>query len=237
MSDTVEPAPEKLAAPSRRDLLIGGMLAGAAGIAWAREPEHRIASIGSNQLEKVVPLKVGAWTYQSASGIVLPPPDQLARMLYDQQVARAYSSPAEPDVMLVMAYGSGQSGALQVHRPEICYPASGYRLTHKDEETLTLGNGKAIPIRTFSAESDTRTEQVLYWSRIGDSLPTSWSGQRTAIMKQNLRGNIPDGLLVRVSTISTDRDGAMDMLRRFCRAMFAASGPKGRLQLVGPEFA
>lgn len=240
MTDVASTVPEEEPhgfAPSRRDLLIGGMLAAAAGIAWAREPTHRIASIGKDQLDKIVPLHIGSWSFQNASGIVLPPPDQLARMLYDQQVARTYSSLSEPDVMMVLAYGSGQNGALQVHRPEICYPASGYRLTHKDEDVLALPNGKKLPIRSFTAESDTRTEQVLYWSRIGDDLPTSWSAQRIAIMRANLRGDIPDGLLARVSTISTDRDGSMAMLKRFCRTAFAAAGPSGRRKLIGGYYA
>jgi EpsI family protein len=224
------------AAPSRRDLLIGGMLAAAAGLAWWREPHLSAASIGKNGLDKLVPTTIGPWRYQTASGIVLPPPDALAKLLYDQQLARTYVADNDQPVMLVMAYGAGQNGALQVHRPEICYPASGYRLTFTERDTLPIGHGQSIPVRTFTAESDTRIEQILYWSRIADHLPTSWTSQRIAIMEENLRGYIPDGLLVRVSTISPDRVGSMAVLERFCRTLLGAIGPDSRHKLIGKDY-
>jgi len=237
MSDIAEPAPEQgVTPPSRRDLLIGGMMAAAAGVAYLRAPYASSASIGKDELDKLVPYVIGPWRYQSSSGIVLPPPDQLAKVLYDQQLARGYTSETEQPVMLVMAYGHGQNGALQVHRPEICYPASGYHLTNKERDELPLGNGQSIPIRTFTAESDTRVEQVMYWSRIADHMPTGWSEQRIAIMEENLRGSIPDGLLVRVSTISPHRDASLATLSRFCRAMLSAAGPKSRHKLIGNSY-
>jgi EpsI family protein len=238
MSGTVETHPSRgLGAPSRRDLMIGGLLTAGAIVAQIRKPTEKIASIRPGQLERIVPLTIGPWHYQSASGIVLPPPDALAQMLYDQQLSRAYGSSSDLPVMLVMAYGSGQNGALQVHRPEICYPASGYRLTRTEHYDLPLANGKKLPARTFTAESDTRVEQVLYWSRIADFLPTGWTDQRIAIMRENLAGYIPDGLLVRVSIASDDRDAAMAALERFCRTLLAVAGAVGRHQLVGADYA
>lgn len=238
MSDTDAAATSgHVSPPSRRDLLIGGTMALAAGVAYAREPHTRLASIAPDELEKIVPLEIGPWRYETASGIVLPPPDALAKMLYDQQMARAYASDSQPGVMLVMAYGSGQNGALQVHRPEICYPASGFRLSDKRGGTMALGNGTSIPVRSFTAIGDVRTEQVLYWSRIADVLPTGWTAQRVAIMRNNLMGYIPDGLLVRVSVISPDREGSLAKLGDFCRAMLAASGAAGRRKLIGTRYA
>ena len=220
--------------PSRRDLLIGGVMAATAGIAYARDPRTKIASIKPDQLDKIVPLQLAPWRYESAAGIVLPPPDELARLLYDQQSSRSYSADNE---LPIMAYGSSQGGALQVHRPEICYPAGGFRLTDTVVRQLPIGNGTTIPTRSFTATSDTRVEQVLYWTRIADVLPTSWTSQRIAIMRSNLAGYVPDGLLVRVSTIHEDPERARLSLDRFCRTMLAAIGPAGRRMLVGSHYA
>ena len=77
---------------------------------------------------------------------------------------------------------------------------------------------------------------MLYWSRIADRLPTGWTAQRVAIMRSNLRGYIPDGLLVRVSIISTDFERSMAVLDRFCRTMLAAAGPAGRHKLLGGTY-
>ena len=136
--------------------------------------------------------------------------------------------------MLLLAYGSSQSGMLQIHRPEICYPASGFALTRTEETTIPLGGGRSVPARRFTARSDTRVEHVLYWTRIGDMLPINWTAQRLAVMRSNLAGSIPDGLLVRLSTVANDIVQAEDMLQRFARAMLETIGPRERRMLIGP---
>lgn len=223
--------------PSRRDLLIGGACLAVAGTTYARMPRRRLASIPTGRLEKLAPDVIGDWRFEMASGIVLPPPDDLARLLYDQQVTRAYVSEKHPPIMLVMAYGSSQGGMLQVHRPEICYPASGFRLSRTRTETLAIGGGREIPVRAFTATGDTRVEQVMYWTRIADDLPTSWTSQRIAIMESNLKGSVPDGLLVRLSTLVDQVAPARVALETFARAMLDTVGPLGRRQLLGSGVA
>ena len=220
--------------PSRRDLLIGGASLAAAGTAFARMPHDPMMLIGKDQLDKIVPLRVGDWTFDTTSGLVLPPPDQLARLLYDQQVARSYTSPDQLPVMLLLAYGSSQSGMLQIHRPEICYPASGFKLTETQVTAIPLASGHALPSRSFTANSDTRVEQVLYWTRIGELVPTGWWTQRLAVVRSNLHGRIPDGLLVRLSTVSSDAAQADATLKKFAGAMLDAMPLATRRMLIGP---
>ena len=219
--------------PSRRDILFGGATLAAAGVAFARMPRVADMSIGKNQLDKIVPLTIGNWRYASASGLVLPPPDQLEQLLYDQQVAREYEASDSLPVMLLMAYGSSQSGMMQVHRPETCYPSGGFQLSKTEILQVPVGSGDAIPCRFFTATSDTRVEHVLYWTRIGPMLPTSWTQQRIAVMRRNLSGFIPDGLLVRISTVAQDRDQALSVLQKFTPEMLAAAGAHGRRLLIG----
>jgi hypothetical protein len=56
--------------------------------------------------------------------------------------------------------------------------------------------------------------------------------QRWAVAEANLRGDIPDAVLVRLSTISTDM-AALETLDRFARQMLATVAPKTREVLVG----
>ena len=223
--------------PSRRDLLVGGGCLAAAGVAYARMPRRPTMLIGKDQLEKIVPLRIGGWSYETASGLVLPPPDQLARLLYDQQLTRSYSSPDQLPIMLLMAYGSSQGGMLQIHRPEICYPASGFRLSETQITDIPLPDGHRIPSRSFSASSDTRMEQVLYWTRIGDMIPTTWASQRLAVIRSNLNGAIPDGLLVRLSTVASDPAQAQQALKSFAATMLSEMPIATRRMLIGPNAA
>lgn len=220
--------------PSRRDLIFGGATLCAGAVAFARMPRKRIKMIGDNQLDQIVPDRIGSWSYNSNAGIVQPPPDQLQQLLYSQQVARTYDSSDLLPVMLLMAYGSSQSGMLQIHRPEICYPASGFKLTETRAETLNLPGRPPIPVRRFEAQSDTRVEHVLYWTRIGNLLPSSWTEQRIAVMRSNLEGFVPDGLLVRMSVVSQNAAQAQQMIEQFARDMLNSVGPKGRAMLIGP---
>jgi EpsI family protein len=219
--------------PSRRELLLGGLAAGAAATAWAGQPRTEQKFVPDGALEKIIPETIGDWTYGTASGLILPPPDQLARLLYSQQVARTYVSPDLPPVMLLLAYGSSQGGMLQIHRPEICYPASGFALSDVAETGVDLGAGRQLPARRFTARSDARIEQVLYWTRIGDYLPVTWTAQRLAVMRSNLAGYIPDGLLVRASIMVDDAAQAQTILAEFVRAMLHAMPTPRRHMLVG----
>lgn len=224
------------ATPSRRDLLIGGAMLATAVATYARLPRARIASIGPKQLDKLIPLQFGHWRFETTSGLVQPPPDALSALLYDQQVSRVYVADDAAPVMLSMAYGNSQGGMLQVHRPEICYPASGFRLTETRLHPIVDPGHRTIPARSFTATSDVRNEQVLYWTRIADMLPTGWTVQRLDIMRSNLAGKIPDGLLVRFSTTVEDGDRAFATLERFARELLVAVGPGGRRKLLGEVY-
>ena len=222
--------------PSRRDLLIGGAMLATGAITFARLPRRRVATIGAHRLEKLIPLEFGRWKFETSSGLVQPPPDALSSLLYDQQIARAYTTDDAPPVMLSVAYGSSQGGMLQVHRPEVCYPASGFRLSRTELHPIARAGAPSIPARSFTASSDTRIEQVLYWTRIADMLPTGWTVQRIDIMRSNLAGMIPDGLLVRFSTVTPDVGVAYATLERFARELLAAVGADGREKLLGAYY-
>lgn len=233
-SDTAAAAPPRRGL-GRRDVLFGALLAGTGALAYARTPRFPDMAVRDGELDKLVPLTVGPWRFQTESGLVLPPPDQLAGQLYTQQVARSYQAvegDTLPPVMMMIAYGSSQNGMLQVHRPEICYPASGFSLTPSLPVTVIAGD-RRIPANFFTASRDLRTERVLYWTRVGEALPRSWGQQRLAIMASNLHRRIPDGVLVRFSTVGGDETTAVAALNRFAATLLAIMPPRGRRALIG----
>jgi EpsI family protein len=215
----------------RRKALLGLMFAATAGITYARQPRNRIDRVGSNKLEKLIPNKIGQWEFAATSGLVVPPEDPLSDALYSQLLTRVYTDGTNPPVMLLVAQSAGQTGLLQVHRPEFCYPAGGFALSPIVQRPVE-GSGHRISVSQLTAEMPGRIEQILYWTRVGDSMPISWTQQRLSIAMDNLRGYVPDAVLVRVSSIDADSVPAFDRLSNFIEGMIAAMAPQHRDILV-----
>ena len=203
---------------------------GASALAIARLPKAYAAPIDKQRFLSWVPDTVGPWKFVGASGLVLPPPDALSDRTYDNLVTRVYEAPDRPLVMLLIAYNNTQDGVLQVHRPEICYPVGGYTLSPTRSGRLEV-SGRAVPLNMFSATGIDRTEQVLYWTRVGDTFPRTWAEQRFTVAKANVSGRIPDGAMMRVSLIGDDLDAAQPLLEGFARDFVAAS-PKPLNQIL-----
>ena len=232
MSDPISPSATAL---SRRNMLTGLALLGAAGVAFARQPQPGPKHLGKGGLAALIPKQIGPWDFETTSGLVLPPPDATADRLYDEVLTRVYTRGDQPAVMLLIAYSSVQDGLLQLHRPEVCYPASGFRLTQTEIQPVRLGTGDIVPSRSFTAASAMRAEHVLYWTRLGSALPTSWAEQRWAVVMANLDGIIPDGVLVRMSCLESDSTRAFAMLRTFAADLSTAVSPSAR-QLLWQSF-
>lgn len=218
---------------NRRSMVIGTALLGIGGAAVARQPKATATAVKKDALDKMIPLRVGDWEYRDASGIVLPPPDALSDALYSGLVTRSYAAPNRAPIMLLIAYSNVQDGMLQVHRPEVCYPAGGYRLSPTRVEAVPNGVGGVIPANVFSADGVSRTEQILYWTRIGSRFPTSWVDQRMAVVRANLEGLIPDGMLVRISTLAPDMNAAQADLTAFAAQLVQAASPTARRLILG----
>ena len=216
---------------NRRQTLIGGALVAAAAAGFAFKPRRTENFLGTAKLEDLVPKQFAGWQFNTASGLVLPPSDQLRDKIYSQLLTRVYAREGLPSVMLLIAYSGAQDGTIQVHRPEVCYPASGYKLTKVEPHTTMLAPGIAVPTREIIAETDVRREQLVYWTRLGNHFPRAWADQRTAVIAENFAGIIPDGVLVRMS--STGNGTVTPLLDMFARDLYHAVGPRMRQVLLG----
>ena len=174
---------------------------------------------------------MGAWTSGAADDVVIAP-DALTDSVYQSLAAKRYSAPNMSPITLVVAYGAAQSYETQLHRPEICYPASGFWIEAQASDVLRLPSG-TLPASVLRARRGDRADTVLYWSRIGDSHPQGLWPQRFAIMRAALAQGGADGVLVRISRTSVrpDRDGVA--LSNFARTMWAALAAPERTLLFG----
>jgi EpsI family protein len=219
----------------RRDVLLGGLLMATAAVTYARLPRNPIIGFSGKALDSAIPLRVGNWTGAANSGFVTAPEDELrAASVYDDQLALGYDNGTDPTVMLLLAYARSQSGMLMIHRPESCYPGSGFTITDDRPIQIGLAPGLVISGRFLSAQREERIEQILYWTRLGNEFPDDWDRERSSLATQNLRGLTPDGALMRLSVISADAAGSLALLRRFAATLFGSSGPQGRALMAGP---
>lgn len=221
----------RLPAVSRRTLLIGGVLAAASGVAYARQPQIAARPVPAKRFESWVPKRFGPWSEVSTSGVVLPPPDTLRDRLYDNLVTRVYQAEGRDPVMFLTAYNNAQDGVLQVHRPEVCYPVGGYTLTETQGVPLAT-DGRVVPANFFTATGPDRVEQVLYFTRLGDAYPRSWAEQRLSVIRANLAGRIPDGIMLRVSVLGTNAPLALKELQQFTDQFIDAAAPPLRQLLL-----
>ncbi|WP_120716533.1 exosortase-associated protein EpsI, V-type [Tsuneonella amylolytica] len=217
---------------NRRHFFIGGLLVAASGLAFARKPDIAHPIVPSKLFDKWIPQRFGAWSEVGQSGVVLPPPDATRDRLYDNLVTRVYAGSSGPPVMLLLAYNNAQDGVLQVHRPETCYPVGGFALSPTVSLDLPVGN-RSVPGTAFTATGPDRTEQVLYFTRLGGDFPRTWVEQRVAVIEANLARQIPDGMLMRVSVLNTPFEIARPQLTRFMQEFFEASAPRLQQLLVG----
>lgn len=203
---------------TRRDLLIGGvgLLCAGASIAVAQNTD--VEPLPAEALDDALPQTLGIWRAIPAAGVVLPPAGALSKRLYSNVMVRAYEN-GQSAVTLLLAYGALQSGGMQMHRPELCYPAAGFAIASSQRVDLPLSPHRHIAAKLLDTRSSVRQEQVLYWTRIGDEFPTSRIDQRWAVLRQNFSGRIPDGMLVRTSVVSRSPDDALPILKSFVSSM------------------
>lgn len=217
---------------TRREVMTGLAMLSAGGIALARRPDRRLDYLGGLKLENVIPNQIGPWKFVTASGLVVPPEDQLALTIYSQLLTRVYYDGKTP-IWLLIAYSADQTGFLQVHRPEFCYTAAGYTLSDFAPHRLQVDSSKSITTNSLTAIRDEANEKLVYWTRIGHHVPLSWAQQKLTVAEENLQGYVPDAALVRISTQGLDDAAAMRSIDQFARAMVAAVPQPLRRVFVG----
>jgi EpsI family protein len=216
---------------TRRSMALGVGFAVTAGIAAAVTPRRHEQSMGGARLDDVVPTRAGPYQAGEAGPLILPEQQQLTDV-YDQVLTRTYAAQGLPMIMLLIAYGAAQSGLMTVHRPEVCYASAGFSIRNDRPTDIPLGLAAPVAAKGFLAVRQDRVEQVLYWTRISDAFPRNINAQRLVMLERGLSGVIPDGVLVRYSTLGADL-AAQPAMKSFARALVASAGPVGRSLLVG----
>jgi EpsI family protein len=218
-----------------RNFILLALMLAASGMALEMRPTHKIADQGPKvELETMIPRTFADWREekQSSAQIVDPQQNELIKKIYSQTLSRTYVNSNGYRVMLSIAYGSDQSDSMQVHKPEICYPAQGFTLQSKQAGSLALTNG-SIPVTRILTTLGQRSEPVTYWTTIGDQVVHGGINKKLIEMRYGLTGKIPDGMLIRLSSIDPDANNAYKIQNHFSAQMLEALAPEYRLRLTG----
>jgi EpsI family protein len=184
-------------------------------------------------LEEVVPKQFGDWREQPAvTQVINPQTKELLDKIYSQILTRTYVNSAGYRVMLSLAYGDDQRGALQAHKPEVCYPSQGFTVHANTEADVVTPFGH-IAARRLSTSLGQRKEPVTYWFTVGNTAVKGKLQQRMVEIRLGLTGQVPDGLLFRVSSLDDAPSHAFELQDTFVSDLMKAIAPKDRARLSG----
>ncbi|WP_022980366.1 exosortase-associated protein EpsI, B-type [Ideonella sp. B508-1] len=214
-------------------LMLGSAWVAHSGIPRTRMADQRVARV---EIQDFVPLRFGVWRLDTrdAVGVVNPEAVALQDKLYSQILTRVYEDDRGHRMMLMVAYGGDQRDQLAFHYPEICYPAQGFLVAHSTNVDIPLAGGHTLAARRLeTSKGPLRVEPLTYWAVVGDRVVRGRLDRNFVQLRYGLHGTIPDGVLVRVSTIGADAPAEFAMQAAFIQEMLAAMTPAARDFFLG----
>ena len=218
-----------------KNVFLIALMVAASLLAIVFHPTHRIADDGPPMnLETMIPKQFGDWqeVTQQTAQIINPQQKEMIDKLYSQTISRTYVNAKGEVIMLTIAYGADQSDAKQLHYPEVCYPAQGFQVVSNQVGTLKTDFG-TIKVRRLLTVLGSRNEPLTYWTTVGDQVVVGGKETKLAQLRYGFKGQIPDGLLFRVSSITQVVETGYATQQNFVRALVTTISAKDRLKLAG----
>lgn len=220
---------------STKNMLLLALMLLSALLAAALRPTITLASERTPvRLQAVVPTAFGDWQEDQTvlTQIVDPQRQQTSDMIYSETLSRTYVNSKRYRIMLSIAYGANQSKALQLHTPELCYPAQGFTLAGKQPGRIDLPDRRIATVRLETSLGQ-RHEPLTYWTVVGNHNVTGGVDKKVTEMRYALKGRIPDGMLVRVSSIDRVPENAYAVQDQFATQLVQAIAPEHRSRFAG----
>ncbi len=194
---------------------------------WKNRPPTELATL--------LPSSFGPWIQEEAAqeGLVVDPQltERLAQV-YSETISRTYRNERGERIMLSVAYGRDQRGEGRTHYPEVCYPAQGFQI--KDRHTIVANIGDyQVPLNRLVAAHSDRIEPVSYWLLVGDKLVSPGISHKLAVISYGIGGQVPDGLLFRLSSIDRDPVAAYERHVDFAKSLVTSIQKSDRERIFG----
>ncbi len=216
-------------------IILGILMVSSGVLTMALTPTQRIADQQEKiNLEIMIPAKFGDWQIDKSIVPLQVDAETQAKLdkIYNQTLARTYVNSQNERIMLSVAYGGDQSDNLAVHKPEVCYYVQGFEIMKILSDELATQYGK-LPIKRLLAVKGNRNEPITYWVTVGDKAVLPGFDQKLQQLRYGLTGNVPDGMLVRISSINNDNNEAYQLQTIFIQDLLLAVNAKERIRLIG----
>lgn len=216
-------------------IILGILMVSSGALTLALTPVNKIADLQEKiELEVMIPAKFGDW---KIDGSIIPlqvDAETQAKLneIYNQTLSRTYVNSLGERIMLSVAYGGDQSDNLAVHKPEVCYYAQGFEIMKTFADELLTQYGK-LPIKRLMAVKGNRNEPITYWITVGNKVVFPGLDEKVQQLRYGLTGNVPDGMLVRISSIDSDKNKAYQLQTIFIQDLLSAVNVSARVRLIG----
>ncbi|MDE2400449.1 MAG: EpsI family protein [Burkholderiales bacterium] len=201
-------------------LLAAALMVGGAFASQALKPTVHLADTKPKLvLVNLFPSAFGDWHELKEVTPVLPDPTVQAMLdsLYSQTLARTYVNGNGQYVMMTIAYGSDQnSEATAAHRPEFCYVSNGFKVQDVGTHVVQLPSHQ-LTVRHLVSKRGEYVEPISYWVTLDESAALPGISRKLAQIRYGLKGEIADGMLVRISSPSRDQEAAFALHDQFVR--------------------
>lgn len=198
-------------------------------------PHDVMARARPIKLVNVFPEAFGDWTIdRSIAPVEIDPSLQaLLGTVYNDTLSRTYVNTRGEHIMLSVAYGGDQSSdSTQVHRPEFCYVGQGFTISTPEDSMFDLPD-RSVSLRNLVARLGPRNEPISYWVTVGETSTLPGFGRKLTQLQYGLTGKVPDGMLVRVSSIDEDPRRATQLQKQFITDLYRAIAPEYRGRVFG----
>jgi EpsI family protein len=149
---------------------------------------------------------------------------------------RSYQRSDGKQITLAIAYGADQRQNFSIHVPEGCFRAAGFDVTSLGTARLEpLG----LPLKQLLVKGKIESEPMQYWIVLDGKIVTNHFERKIKQVYYSLLGARAGGILIRVSTLSNDRDfrNDYDVQQAFIRELYRSLNPELRRLLFGDKIS
>ena len=207
----------------------------ATSLGFLLKPTLKMAEQGpSFDLETMIPKEFEGWheLTQKTAFIINPLQKEAIDNIYAQTLSRTYINKDRDVLMLSIAYGADQGDAKQLHYPEVCYPAQGFQVLSTQDGMVNTAFGD-IRVKRMLTVLGNRTEPLTYWTTVGSDVVLGGVETKLAQLGYGFKGQIPDGLIFRVSSITPKAEVGYAMQQDFIRQLLDSISAGNRFKLTG----